>query len=262
MSVCARARWLLKDDCPDSAVTMAADRAGAYESKFDSDGIEALTKKLTADLRKHIRALVRSFRWCLRRPAVYPPVHVSLLSPVRPLVLFCGCCARAASVLVVTPAHGRLTWLWARQAAHEVLSPRWMQMAQSLARIGFISQKEAAMPKDKADSTLWECEELALRCVLARVARHSPHPYAHRSPPLVALCRRYLLEDGKLNLCVAALNAAATGPAWLTVRALAGACGSWSSTARRSRRSRPARARSLRNRPRLWPSSRRASVSC
>jgi len=36
-----------------------ATRADAYESKSDVDGIAALSKKLTVDLRKHIRALVR-----------------------------------------------------------------------------------------------------------------------------------------------------------------------------------------------------------
>lgn len=41
--------------------------------------------------------------------------------------------------------------------------------------------QEQRLPKAKADATLWECEELALR---------------------------YLLEDGKLNLCGPARPAA------------------------------------------------------
>ena len=75
------------------------------------------------------------------------------------------------------------------QGAHPIGSEPWMKMADSLGRIGNItemvchisipieiylpSSKEQSLPKDQDDATLWECEELALR---------------------------YLLEDGKLNL--------------------------------------------------------------
>lgn len=100
---------------------MAGVRSDRYESKSDADGIEELSKKLTVDLRKHIRAL-----------GPYP-----------------------------------------------VLSEKWATMANSLARIANISAMERKLPKDKAEATLWECEELALR---------------------------YLLEDGKLNLCLRLLE--------------------------------------------------------
>lgn len=58
---------------------------------------------------------------------------------------------------------------------HEVLSPDWCEMAGLMGRIATISEMEAKLPKDSAQATLWECEEVALR---------------------------YILEDGKLNLCV------------------------------------------------------------
>lgn len=92
-----------------------------YESKSEADGIESLSKKLTTDLRKHIRSL-----------GPYP-----------------------------------------------VMSDKWRTMADSLARIANISDMERKLPKDKEEATLWECEELALR---------------------------YLLEDGKLNLCLRLLQ--------------------------------------------------------
>lgn len=98
-----------------------AERKVSYESKSDVDSIEELSKKLTADLRKHIRAL-----------GPYP-----------------------------------------------VLTDKWNAMATSLGRIASISEMERNLPKDKAEATLWECEELALR---------------------------YLLEDGKLNLCLRLLE--------------------------------------------------------
>ena len=44
-------------ESPSAAAAMA--RSTSYESKSDTDSIEELTKRLTADLRKHIRALVR-----------------------------------------------------------------------------------------------------------------------------------------------------------------------------------------------------------
>eukprot|EP00505_MAST-04D_sp_SCG-Rhode-Island_P002180 Stramenopile-MAST_4_protein_2180 len=48
-------------------------------------------------------------------------------------------------------------------------------MAKSLRRIGDITKMEVEIEKDSKDATLWECDELALR---------------------------FLLEDGKLNLCL------------------------------------------------------------
>ena len=96
---------------------MAAARSFRYETKSDIDSIEDLSKKLTADLRVHIRAL----------------------------------------------------------GHFQPLSPRWCDMAGSLERIANITTMEKSLPKDNEDATLWECEELALR---------------------------YLLEDGKLNLCL------------------------------------------------------------
>ena len=48
-------------------------------------------------------------------------------------------------------------------------------MAEALKRIGDITKMETEIEKDNEDATLWECDEIALR---------------------------YLLEDGKLNLCL------------------------------------------------------------
>lgn len=69
------------------------------------------------------------------------------------------------------------------QAMHPVLSPAWAEMADKLFRIANISEMEKKLARTKAvetkgssgETTLWEGEELALR---------------------------YVLEDGKLNLCV------------------------------------------------------------
>ncbi|CEG36670.1 uncharacterized protein PHALS_03338 [Plasmopara halstedii] len=59
-------------------------------------------------------------------------------------------------------------------ADYPVLSDEWIRMAEQIGRIGHITEMERQLPK-KQDATLWECEELALR---------------------------YILEDGKLNLCL------------------------------------------------------------
>ena len=48
-------------------------------------------------------------------------------------------------------------------------------MAEALKRIGDITKMETEIEKDNEDATLWECDEIALR---------------------------FLLEDGKLNLCL------------------------------------------------------------
>ena len=52
-------------------------------------------------------------------------------------------------------------------------------MAKSFERIGSVSRMESMLPKKSEDDTLWEGEELALR---------------------------YLLEDGKMNLCLRMLE--------------------------------------------------------
>jgi hypothetical protein len=59
------------------------------------------------------------------------------------------------------------------------LTEEWDGMADSLARIASITEMEQKIPKDNEDATLLECEELALR---------------------------YILEDGKLNLCLRSLS--------------------------------------------------------
>ena len=56
-----------------------------------------------------------------------------------------------------------------------VLSSPWVEMADVLGRIANISDMESKLPSAKDDATLWETEEQALR---------------------------YLIEDGKLNLCL------------------------------------------------------------
>ncbi|KAL0585998.1 hypothetical protein ABG067_004321 [Albugo candida] len=59
-------------------------------------------------------------------------------------------------------------------ADYEVLSEAWIDMAKQIERVGEITEMERNLPKAKG-VTVWECEEVALR---------------------------YLLEDGKLNLCL------------------------------------------------------------
>lgn len=56
-----------------------------------------------------------------------------------------------------------------------VLSDPWFEMADVFGRIANISDMESKLPASKKDATLWETEEQALR---------------------------FLLEDGKLNLCL------------------------------------------------------------
>ncbi|KDO27061.1 hypothetical protein SPRG_07772 [Saprolegnia parasitica CBS 223.65] len=57
---------------------------------------------------------------------------------------------------------------------YPILSTEWKEMARNMTRFGEISEMERQLPKQE-NATLWECEELALR---------------------------YILEDGKLNLCL------------------------------------------------------------
>eukprot|EP01138_Halocafeteria_seosinensis_P002199 gb/GECG01002251.1/.p1 GENE.gb/GECG01002251.1/~~gb/GECG01002251.1/.p1 ORF type:complete len:313 (+),score=45.05 gb/GECG01002251.1/:1-939(+) len=57
----------------------------------------------------------------------------------------------------------------------DVLTAQWIKTAESLSRIAQITNMEKELPKTEQDQTLWDGEELALK---------------------------YILEDGKLNLCV------------------------------------------------------------
>ena len=56
-----------------------------------------------------------------------------------------------------------------------ILSPEWIESAEVFGRIASISDMESSLPSGKEDATLWETEEQALR---------------------------FLIEDGKLNLCL------------------------------------------------------------
>jgi len=58
---------------------------------------------------------------------------------------------------------------------YPVLSDPWIDMAEVFGRVAHISEVESALPSTKKDATLWETEEQALR---------------------------FLMEDGKLNLCL------------------------------------------------------------
>lgn len=82
----------------------AAGRLGSYSSRADVDTIEELSKRLTADLRKHIRALVRrSTPFC--PPSFSVGAHVSL-----------------------------------PQGPCDVLSERWIEVGDCLGRVASISQ--------------------------------------------------------------------------------------------------------------------------
>jgi len=58
---------------------------------------------------------------------------------------------------------------------YPILSDPWIDMAEVFGRVAHISEVESALPSAKKDATLWETEEQALR---------------------------FLMEDGKLNLCL------------------------------------------------------------
>lgn len=60
-------------------------------------------------------------------------------------------------------------------ASFPIASDQWNEMADVLGRLSHVSDMEAKLPSPKTGATLWETEELALR---------------------------YVLEDGKLNLCL------------------------------------------------------------
>ncbi|CAN0339891.1 unnamed protein product, partial [Phaeothamnion confervicola] len=62
--------------------------------------------------------------------------------------------------------------------SYPVLSVPWCEMAEVLGRVAKVSAMEAKLPKSNQDQTLWEGEEFALR---------------------------YVMEDGKLNVCLRAL---------------------------------------------------------
>mmetsp|Transcript_25125 Transcript_25125/g.43370 ORF Transcript_25125/g.43370 Transcript_25125/m.43370 type:complete len:320 (+) Transcript_25125:88-1047(+) len=64
-------------------------------------------------------------------------------------------------------------------ASHPILSKDWMEMAESLQRIASIAIMEQKLPKKGDEGTLWEREELTVR---------------------------FLLEEGKLNMCLRLLN--------------------------------------------------------
>ena len=61
-----------------------------------------------------------------------------------------------------------------------VLSDAWCEMADFVGRIKSITDIEAALPKEDESQTMWEGDELALR---------------------------YVMEEGKLNLCLRTLVA-------------------------------------------------------
>jgi hypothetical protein len=60
-------------------------------------------------------------------------------------------------------------------ASFPVCTEAWMDMAETFGRIATVSEAEGKLPKTHEDATLWETEEAALR---------------------------FILEDGKLNLCL------------------------------------------------------------
>ena len=70
---------------------MATGRGDTYTTSTDADSIEELSKKLTADLRKNIRALVRSGAW-LRQLAGNVPVVGGFALPHR-----CGSALRCGT---------------------------------------------------------------------------------------------------------------------------------------------------------------------
>ena len=59
-----------------------------------------------------------------------------------------------------------------------ILSDAWFQMTETFGRVASITDMESKLAGSKSDGTLWETEEQALR---------------------------FLLEDGKLNLCLRTL---------------------------------------------------------
>lgn len=83
---------------------MSALRGDRYASRSDADSIESLSKKLAVDLRKHIRAIVR--------------------------------CAQRAAL----PWHGARLMRALLQGNFPVLSDGWCAMADSMERVGNITE--------------------------------------------------------------------------------------------------------------------------
>ena len=65
-----------------------------------------------------------------------------------------------------------------RLGNYQVFSQNWIDMVESLNRIADVSDMEVNLPQTKDGATLWETDEQAIR---------------------------FVLEDGKLNLCVRAM---------------------------------------------------------
>lgn len=61
---------------------------------------------------------------------------------------------------------------------YPILSDGWFEMAETFGRVATISEMESKLPSTKQDATLWETEEQAIR---------------------------FLMEDGKLNMCLRCL---------------------------------------------------------
>ena len=64
-------------------------------------------------------------------------------------------------------------------AIFPVLSAGWLEVSDTVSRVAGIASTESTLPRLSADATIWETEEVALR---------------------------FILEDGKLNLCLRALH--------------------------------------------------------
>lgn len=148
-------------------------RAVSYGARAETDSLEALTRRLTADMRDNIRSLVSG---CVVAVVCVCVVAAGWLPPTP----------RVPAPRTPAPQH-----------LHPVLSPAWREQADKLNRLAGISQMERSLTKTRGvevkgtagETTLWEGEELAMR---------------------------YLLEDGKLNLCVRMVDDYLAGLAALT----------------------------------------------
>jgi hypothetical protein len=109
-----------------------------YEPKNDMDDLEQMSIKLSADLRKNIRALVSSLSALLQLDVLYKMLHRGrYLTHLLPSI-----CS---------------------QASYPVLSDNWCGMADMLGRIAAITEMESKLPRVNAQQTLWEGDEQALR---------------------------------------------------------------------------------------------------
>ena len=97
-------------------------KVGRYASRSDGDSIEELSKRLTADLRRHIRSLVIPRHW--RQ------------------MLCCGSvgCRVPWLFLPARSSHCATLTAPARQGACAILSEEWNEVADVLARIADIAQ--------------------------------------------------------------------------------------------------------------------------